>query len=154
MSVTPVKQALLPRRAFLAAGMSAVLAGAATSLAVFGGLSETDGDSFQFSRGLSLANGEGERLRGFLSGALADERIHVTILGHTGDAGDASANVTLSEARAELARQMAVDLGLPTDRITARGIGGASPLPKEDGESDRAYHSRLARVEVSLQLRR
>lgn len=154
MEVTRSEKAFLPRRAFVAAGLSAILAGTATSLAILGGLTETDGDSFQFSRGLSLANGEEDRLRGFLASALADERLHVTILGHTGDAGDAAANLSLSEARAELARAMAADLGFAPGRVTSRGVGGAAPLSKEDGESDRAHQSRLARVEVSLQMRR
>ncbi len=144
----------LPRRAFFAAGLSAILAGSATTLAVIGGLSETEGGMFQFSRGVSLTSGAEVRLRGLLARALPDERVHVTIIGHTGDAGDASANLSLSEERAALALAMAEELGIARDRITSRGVGGASPLPREDGESERAYQSRLARVEVSLQMRR
>ncbi|MEM8803590.1 MAG: OmpA family protein [Pseudomonadota bacterium] len=134
--------------------MSAVLAGSAVALGILGGASQVQTGSFQFSRGLSFANGDEARLRGLLAGAVADERIHVTIVGHTGSAGDDAANLELSEERADLAQTMAVTLGIPASRITARGVGGAAPLAKEDGESDRAYQSRLARVEVSLQMRR
>ncbi len=145
---------LFPRRAFLAAGLSAVFAGSAVGLAILGGASKVEAQTFQFSRGLALVNGEDARLRGFLSNALADERIHVTILGHTGGTGDAGANLSLSEERAAFAQAMAQEVGVPADRITATGLGGTSPLAKEDGETDRAYQSRLARVEVSLQMRK
>ena len=143
-----------PRRAFLAAGLSALFAGSATTLALLGGMSAVSGDTFRFSRGTSFANGEEARLRGLLASALADERLHVTIVGHTGSAGDDAANLELSNRRATFVAEMAVDMGITPERITARGIGGAAPLAQEDGETDRALQSRLARVEVTLQMRR
>ncbi|MEL6582968.1 MAG: OmpA family protein [Pseudomonadota bacterium] len=145
---------LLPRRAFAAAGLSAVFAAASVSLAVWGGMSVSESSSFQFSRGTSLASGEEERMRGLLTRALPDERVHVTILGHTGTAGDAAANLALSQERAALASDLAQVMGISPDRITAQGVGGAAPLSRDSGESDRAYQARLARVDVSLQLRR
>ena len=154
MSMNKRATPLMPRRAFFAAGLSAVLAGSAASLAVFGKMSEVQASSFQFSRGTSLVAGEEVRLRGLLSQALPDERIHVTILAHTGDAGDVAANLALSEERAAVVQSMALATGIGQDRITVHSVGGASPLPQEDGESDRAYQSRLARVEVALQLRK
>lgn len=154
MSMNQREAPLIPRRAFFAAGLSAVMAGSAVSLAVLGGMSDVEASSFQFSRGTSLAAGEEARLQGLLAQALPDERIHVTVLGHSGDAGDAAANLALSEERALLVHSAAKAMGIGNDRITARGVGGATPLPKVDGESDRAYQSRLARVEVSLQLRK
>ncbi|MDA9207834.1 OmpA family protein [Octadecabacter sp.] len=123
-------------------------------LSLWGGLSQINGDLFQFSRGSSFAASEENRLRGLLSQALPDERIHITIVAHTGNSGDASANLALSEDRAELVYTIATNLGIDAYRITARGVGGSAPLPKSEGESDRAYQSRLARVEVSLQMRK
>lgn len=154
MRMTQRATPILPRRAFVAAGLSAVLAGSAVSLAIFGGMSKVRASSFQFSRGTSLATGEEARLRGLLAQALADERIHVTVLGHTGDAGDPAANLALSDERAAVVHAMALAAGIEPDRITLKGVGGAAPLPQVDGESDRAYQSRLARVEVALQLRK
>lgn len=144
----------LPRRVFVAAGMSAVLAGSAIALSVLGGMSDVEASSFQFSRGVSLSAGEEARLRGLLAEALPDERVHVTIVGHTGDSGDVAANLALSEERAALVQAMALAAGIGTDRMTFQGVGGSAPLPKENGESERSYQSRLARVEVTLQLRR
>ncbi|MEL7098837.1 MAG: OmpA family protein [Pseudomonadota bacterium] len=89
-----------------------------------------------------------------MAGALSDDRIFVTIVGHTGSAGDAAANLSLSEARAALAADMAEALGIAPERITARGVGGGAPLDKQTNENARAYQSRLARIDVTLQLRR
>ena len=121
---------------------------------MLGNLSSPASEVFQFSRGLALAAGEEARLRGFLADALADERVAVTIVGHTGDAGDTEANQTLSVERAEMVRQVAAGMGIAPARMNAQGVGGAAALPKQDGESARAYQARLARVEVALQMRR
>ena len=145
---------VFPRRAFVAAGLSALVAGGGVLLAGVGAITAPRTETFRFSRGTTFASGEGERLRGHLAGALADDRVHMTILGHSGDRGDAAANRALSEARAEAAATVAREMGLPAARITASGVGGSDPVPRRDGESDRAYQARLARVEVSLQVRR
>lgn len=145
---------IFPRRAILAAGLSALVAGGAVALAGLGAISQPERAQFQFSRGTAMATEEDVRLRGYLSKALADERLHVTILGHAGTAGDAAANLELSETRAQAIQAIALDLGLPSDRITASGLGGGAPLVQQAGEGDRAYQSRLARVEVALQVRR
>ncbi|MGR3468566.1 MAG: OmpA family protein [Shimia sp.] len=154
MDAEPNAAPAFPRRTFLAAGLSALVAGGAVGLAWLWGLSQVAARSFRFTRGTTLATGEAEALRGFLAPALTDDRLRVTILGHTGDQGDASANQTLSEARAALAADAAAALGIPRARITAQGLGGSAPLPRRDGESDRTYQARLARVDVSLQRRR
>jgi len=154
MSPNIQKMPLLPRRSFLAAGLSAVLAGSAAYLAIAGGVTAVQRATFQFSRGVSLAKGDREALRGFLARALPDERMHVTILAHTGSTGDSHANIKLSQERAAFVEALAKDLGIAQERITARGLGGSAPLGKDPGESERAFQSRLARVEVALQLRR
>ncbi len=154
MNTVAKKSPVFPRRAFLAAGLSALFAGGAVGLAILGGQSAIAAEEFQFSRGLTFANGDRDRLLAMLAQALRDDRIHVTILGHTGTTGDADANVKLSEDRAELVAGMAQSLGVTSGRVTARGVGGADPLAKLDDESERAFQSRLARVEVSLQMRK
>lgn len=145
---------IFPRRAFVAAGLSAVLTGGVVSLGILGWLGQPRGEVFQFSRGLNFATGEEARLRGVLSKALTDDRYHLVVLGHTGDAGDADANRKLSVDRAALVASIAQDLGVPSHRMTTLGLGGAALLDRAEGESDRAFQSRLARVEVTLQLRR
>ena len=145
---------LLPRRAVFAAFLSAICAGTTAALITIGNMSSVDSSPFQFARGTTFASGEESRLRGFLSSALSDNRIQITILAHTGSAGDEEANLSLSEERVAIARDIAIDLGISNDRITARGVGGSAPLSKREDESDRGYQSRLARLDVALQLRR
>ncbi len=145
---------VFPRRAFIAAALSATIAGTVSGLGVLGALSTPHREQFQFSRGTTFAVGERDRLRGHLARALADARMQVIILGHSGTAGETAANMTLSLARAETAAALARELGITHEQITVTGVGGANPLTKDSDESDRAYQSRLARVDVTLQLRR
>ena len=140
----------LPRRAILAALFSAATAAAAVGLVQYGGMDAPTRDSFQFSRGTGFAEGEQARLRGFLSPAISNDRLAVVITGHTGSAGDATANQRLSEARAATAAAIAYELGIPETQVIAAGVGGADPLPKADGTSEREYQSTLSRVDVTL----
>jgi len=128
--MTKTETPVFPGRAYMAAGLSALLAAGAVSLAMLGGMSSVTADTFQFSRGVTFAAGEETRLKGIFAQALPDERVHVTILAHTGSAGEEAANLALSAERAALAQQFALELGIPADRITAQGVGGASPLQK------------------------
>lgn len=148
------KGAVMPRRAFFAAALSAITAGGAVGLAMWGGVDAPATESFQFSRGVLFQAGEAERLQAYLAKATLDDRIDVTIIGHSGTAGDATANTELSQNRADIALEAAATLGIGRGRLTAIGLGGASPLAQESGESDRAWQARLARVEVSMQVRR
>ncbi|MEM1274167.1 MAG: OmpA family protein [Pseudomonadota bacterium] len=143
-----------PRRLFLAAGLAAVAAGGAAALGILGQVSAPGTDSFRFARGTSLATGEEDRLRGFLQRAAQDDRIVVIITGHSGTSGDAAANLALSEDRAAIAAELAADMGVAASQIRAAGAGGGAPLTQQGDESDRAWQARLARVDVTLQVRR
>lgn len=145
---------LLPRRAFLAAGFSAATAALGAGALWMGLLGAPQTETFQFSRGTAFANGEALRLKAHLLPALQDDRIDVVIVGHTGQQGVSEANLDLSKARAAAAANLAVELGLPRARLTVRGVGAARPLTRADGQSERAFQSSLARVEVTLQARR
>ncbi|MEM6276530.1 MAG: OmpA family protein [Pseudomonadota bacterium] len=144
----------MPRRAFVAAALSAVCAGGAVALAIFGAVDAPETQSFQFSRGTTLQPGEAERLEAMLSAAALDDRIVVTIIGHSGTTGDSGANDELSFQRATVVVEAAAALSIARGRLTAIGLGGAQPLAQNEGEGDRAYQARLARVDVSLQVRR
>ncbi|MEO0390705.1 MAG: OmpA family protein [Pseudomonadota bacterium] len=154
MTASDTSTPVFSRRAFIAAALSGGVAAGAAALAGLGWLSAPQSSSFAFSRGTSLGTGEEARLRAFLAPALEDDRLHVTIIGHTGQTGEAAANQALSEARAEAGRTIALALGLAPEQITTAGLGGAAPLSKAAEESDRAFQSRLARIDVSLQPRR
>lgn len=152
---TPLRApSTVPRRTVLAALVSAGTAAAATGLVHWGGLDAPEQARFQFSRGTTFAEGEEARLRGFLARAVSEDRLAVVITGHSGSTGEAAANQALSARRAQIAAQTALDLGIPEARITAAGVGGAAPLPKQDGQSEREFQSTLSRVDVTLRVLR
>lgn len=153
-SASPTSPGLIPARALFAALLSALTAGAIAALIWLGALAQPQTESFAFSRGTGFADGEALRLRGYLAAAAQDATLSVVIVGHTGQNGDADANLALSEARAEAAGEIAADLGIAADRISLMGVAGGDPLPKQDGQSDRAYQSSLARVDITLQVQR
>lgn len=143
-----------PRRMFLASVLSALVAGGAAALVSFGMITAPETDSFGFSRSTNLSIGEEARLRSFLIPAVQDERVAVIAVGHTGTRGDPAANRELSENRAAVVERLARALGIDETRIRIAGVGGSSPLPRPEGQSDRSYEGSLARVEVTLQVRR
>ncbi|MEM9317444.1 MAG: OmpA family protein [Pseudomonadota bacterium] len=143
-----------PRRLFLAAGFAALAAGGAVALGILGQITAPESASFRFARGTTFAAGEEDRLRGYLVQAANDDRLSVVITGHSGTSGDAEANRALSTERANLAAAIAAEMGIEASRVSAAGIGGGAPLSQNSDESDRAFQARLARVDISLQVRR
>lgn len=152
--MTSAPTARLPRRAFLAAGLSAITAAAAVALVTWGALDAPQTETFTFSRGVNLVSGEDMRLRAHLIQAVADDRLRVIITGHTGSAGDPAANLELSEDRARLVADIARELGIADSHITSAGLGGGAPLPRQTSQSDRAYQGTLARVDVTFHVLR
>ncbi|MGR9044502.1 MAG: phosphate ABC transporter substrate-binding/OmpA family protein [Gammaproteobacteria bacterium] len=75
----------------------------------------------------------------------------ILVKGHTSIRGDRLMNKQLSQDRAEaVARYLMITHDIPAARIKAIGFGGEQPLPRIDGESNRAYNYRLPRVELAL----
>lgn len=73
------------------------------------------------------------------------------IRGHTGIRGDKTQNQLLSNERAEaVQRYLGITHGIDEDRMRAIGFGGEKPLPRKNGEGQRAYNYRLPRVELVL----
>lgn len=75
----------------------------------------------------------------------------IMVKGHTATGGDPEENVRLSQERAEsVARYLQVTYNMDENRLHVLGLGGSLPLPRQAGESDRAYGYRLPRVEIVL----
>jgi outer membrane protein OmpA-like peptidoglycan-associated protein len=109
-------------------------------------------EPISFRRGTGLLDLEGkrtidlivERLRRYPS-------FRILVEGHTGLAGDQEQNLKLSLSRAKaVTRYLKVTYNIDDDRLRAVGYGASKPLPRQPGESNRAYSYRLPRVEVSL----
>ena len=75
----------------------------------------------------------------------------IVIEGHTSSRGDDAVNKTLSQERAAAVRRyLHVTYKIDKDRLRALGYGSDRPLARTQGESSRAYRSRLPRVELKL----
>ncbi len=65
------------------------------------------------------------------------------IAGYTDSSGDADANVTLSQKRADAVRDLLVKAGVPSDMLVAKGYGSASPVASNDGPDGRFHNRRI-----------
>jgi outer membrane protein OmpA-like peptidoglycan-associated protein/ABC-type nitrate/sulfonate/bicarbonate transport system substrate-binding protein len=75
----------------------------------------------------------------------------IMVKGHTDPRGDETANLKLSEERAEAVKEYMVHYySIDPNRIRSVGVGSAEPLSRNDGESSRSYSDRLKRVEIYL----
>ena len=75
----------------------------------------------------------------------------ILVEGHTGTSGDAQANLELSATRARAVATYLLDrYNMDANRLHAVGYGGTRPLPRNQGESNRAYKYRMSRVDISL----
>jgi outer membrane protein OmpA-like peptidoglycan-associated protein len=67
----------------------------------------------------------------------------VEVQGHTDDQGSADDNLALSEARATAVVSFLTAAGVPSERLTARGVGESKPLQNETTEEARALNRRV-----------
>lgn len=63
--------------------------------------------------------------------------------GHTDNTGDAAANVTLSQQRAEAVQTRLQELGVPAGVLSAKGYGQDQPKADNDTEDGRALNRRI-----------
>jgi len=74
-------------------------------------------------------------------------QLKVEVQGHTDNVGDPTANLTLSQGRAERVRSMlTTKYGIAADRITSRGFGQTKPMGPNDTPEGRRLNRR---VEIS-----
>ena len=75
----------------------------------------------------------------------AIEQYHwnIEIAGHTDDVGSTSANLLLSEQRAEAVRRYLIGLGYPEERISSKGYGAGTPIDTNTTETGRARNRRV-----------
>lgn len=70
----------------------------------------------------------------------------ILVEGHTDSRGSASKNDELSQRRAEAVRSYLVSRGIPSDKITAQGIGSARPIATNNTAEGRANNRRVELV--------
>ncbi len=67
----------------------------------------------------------------------------VEVAGYTDSRGNENNNRKLSQERAKAVRTYLISLGLPANRLTARGYGEANPIANNQTESGRAINRRV-----------
>jgi len=69
--------------------------------------------------------------------------MRVSIEGHTDNVGGESANMRLSQKRAEAVRDYLVSQGIASDRMTDKGFGKADPVASNETADGRAQNRRV-----------
>jgi outer membrane protein OmpA-like peptidoglycan-associated protein/uncharacterized protein YidB (DUF937 family) len=67
----------------------------------------------------------------------------IEVGGHTDNSGDSSANLQLSQARAEAVRNYLISPGVDPTAVTAQGYGDSRPLASNDTEEGRFRNRRI-----------
>jgi len=75
--------------------------------------------------------------------ALRCPNASMEVAGHTDSDGDATANLTLSERRAQTVMDYLTRAGVPADRITATGYGSSQPIATNDSDNNKAKNRRI-----------
>lgn len=104
-------------------------------------------DDLHFESGSTRLTPEGQRTVSSLLAVLnAYPSVRVVLEGHTDATGDAAANKTLSQQRAEAVKRILSDGGVAADRIEAQGYGQERPVADNDSDGGRARNRRLELV--------
>lgn len=70
-------------------------------------------------------------------------KTRLEIASHTDAEGDAAINMKLSQLRADAVRKHLVQIGVPADRLVARGYGETQPVADNATEEGRAANTRV-----------
>jgi outer membrane protein OmpA-like peptidoglycan-associated protein len=93
-----------------------------------------------------LKPGAKKKLQRIAEQLKGDDRIRVTVEGHTDNRGNTEKNMEISEKRAEAVREYLVSLGVPADRIMATGKGDAEPVATNKTTAGRQQNRRVELV--------
>ena len=74
--------------------------------------------------------------------ATVEDDVIFELQGHTDDRGSEDWNLTLSQQRADAVRNYLVSIGIPADRLIARGFGMTRPIDTNETEEGRANNRR------------
>lgn len=75
--------------------------------------------------------------------ALGDTDRHIIVEGHTDSTGSDAKNYTLSEARSNAVKEYLVSRGIPSDRVSAKGLGSSQPVASNASAEGRANNRRV-----------
>jgi len=104
-----------------------------------------DFDRLLFDTGsATLQPASDEQLRNIAAIMKAYPNVKLKIGGYTDNTGDASANLKLSQSRADNVRAALVQLGVAPDRLEAQGYGDEHPVADNSTEDGRQKNRRIS----------
>ena len=74
---------------------------------------------------------------------LENPTLHLRIVAHTDDQGSAVYNLKLSEERARVVRRYLIDLGIPAQTLTVKGMGESAPIASNKSARGRSKNRRV-----------
>jgi outer membrane protein OmpA-like peptidoglycan-associated protein len=129
-------------RAQLLAQLSSILETRATARGLIVNMS---GMTFNTSKSTLLPLGR-EKLAKIAGLVLAHPGLKMEVEGYTDNTGGDALNQTLSEKRADAARNYLVDEGVKSENITSKGLGKADPIESNATAAGRAKNRRVELV--------
>jgi len=103
-----------------------------------------------FPSGKAIVSPESERaLLEVLNTLKSHPNIKVELRGYTDNRGSASANLRLSQKRADAVKNWLVNKGIAANRIKAIGFGEANPIADNNTEAGRRLNRRIEFVQIS-----
>ena len=102
--------------------------------------SSSDLGNFDKYQLLEIAKKEIQRIYTFMKG---DEKLSITISGHTDSVGSEAYNQNLSKQRAKAVANYLEQLGLPKEQIVWQGRGGLKPIASNSSEEGRKLNRRV-----------
>jgi len=97
-----------------------------------------------FARGgVALLDSSNESLDQLYTLLNDNPTMHIELLGHTDNQGDAKLNVVLSEQRVAAIKDYLVAKGISETRITGKGYGGSKPIANNASEESRKLNRRV-----------
>ena len=103
-----------------------------------------------FPSGKAIVSPESERaLMDVLNTLKSHPNIKVELRGYTDNTGSASANLQLSQKRADAVKNWLVSKGIAANRIKAIGFGEANPIADNNTEAGRRLNRRIEFIQIS-----
>jgi outer membrane protein OmpA-like peptidoglycan-associated protein len=96
------------------------------------------------TNGATLQPQSTEQLNNIAAILKAYPQTRVKIGGYTDNTGDARANLSLSQRRADSVRQQLISMGIASERMEAEGYGSQHPVADNATEEGRAKNRRIA----------